>query len=102
MPIYFQINICSRKLDYKVLQYESGNGEPVCYYLNLWRDSGIPANCHTFGVFLLIFDLTSGFATHSLIVTHSEDLPLIFEEMPLILMIFATHFHAYRLRGCEM
>ena len=61
----------------------------------------IPANCHAFGVFFLIFGLTSGFATLSLIVTHFADLPLIFTEMPLILMIFARHFHSYRLSGCE-
>ena len=63
----------------------------------------IPANCHTFGVFfLLIFGLTNGFVTHALIVTHSADLPLTFEEQPLILMIFATHFHSHRLWGCEI
>ena len=55
----------------------------------------IPANCHTFGVFLLIFGLSSRFVTHSLIVTHFADLPLIFVGLPLILMVFATHFHSY-------
>ena len=34
--------------------------------------------------------------------THSADLPLIFEEQPLILMIFATHFQSHRLWGCEI
>ena len=56
---------------------------------------------HIWGIFFLIFGLNSQFVTHSLIVTHFTDLSLIFEEMPLILMTFATHFHSYRLRGCE-
>ena len=60
--------------------------------------SCIPANSLPdicFGVFLLIFGITtSEFVTHSLIVTHSE--------MPPILMIIATHFHSHRLRGCEI
>ena len=38
---------------------------------------------------------------HCIIVTHLPDFPLIFEEVPLILMIVATHFHSYRLKGCE-
>ena len=62
----------------------------------------LPTATHLGYFYSFIFDLTSEFATHSLIVTHSADLPLIFEEMPLILMIFATHFHSYRLRGCEI
>ena len=62
----------------------------------------MPANCHTFWVFLLIFDLNSGFVTHSLFVAHFADLPSIFEEMPLSLIIFATYFHSYKLRGCEI
>ena len=38
---------------------------------------------------------------HSLIVTQFADLPLIFEEMPLFLLIFAIHYHSCRLRCCE-
>ena len=62
--------------------------------------SHIPANCHTYlGYFLLIFGLDSRLVTHSLIVTH-------FADLPLILMIFATHYstllhcYTYRLRVC--
>ena len=41
--------------------------------------------------------------THIVTHYHYADLPLIiFEKMPLNLMIFATHFHSYRLRGCEI
>ena len=62
----------------------------------------MPAYCHTFGVFLLIFGLNNRFVTQSLIVTHLADLPLFFEKLPLILMTFATHFCSYWLRGCEI
>ena len=54
-----------------------------------------------FGVFIIIFGQNSRFITHSLIVTHFADLPLIFEKLPFNLTIFATHFHSYRLRGSE-
>ena len=37
-----------------------------------------------------------------MIVTHSADLPLTFEEMPLIWMIFATNFHSNRSRGYKI
>ena len=39
-----------------------------------------------------------------LIVTHFAGLPLIYEDMPPILMVFTPHFHSqsHRLRGCEV
>ena len=51
---------------------------------HFWPDKWVYhsfTHCHT---------LLCRFATHY------------FEEMPLILMIFATHFHSYSLRGCAI
>ena len=42
------------------------------------------------------------FVNLSLIVTYFANLPLIFEKLPLVLIIVATHFHSYSVSGCEI
>ena len=53
---------------------------------------GLPANCHIWGIVFLysFFGLNGRFVTHTIMVTKFADEPLIFGEVPLILMIFAT------------
>ena len=49
--------------------------------------------------FLHIFGLNSRFVTHSIIVTHFADLPLLFEKLPLFYNYFCPKFSNLQIVG---